>query len=151
MKSATTPILRYFGFRNVLTINGALCAGTLFACGMLAPGDPELMIYAVLLVAGMTRSMNFTTVTTLAFADISAEQRSGASALATMLQQVSMSMGVAFAAFALSVSQTLRGTPVLELADFRYAWFAIGALMALAAAGALKLDRKAGIAISSKR
>jgi EmrB/QacA subfamily drug resistance transporter len=151
MKSATTPILRHFGFRKVLTINGALCALTLFACGMLAPGDPELLIYAVLLVAGMTRSMNFTTVTTLAFADVSAEQRSGASALATMLQQVAMSLGVAFAAFALSVSQTLRGVPALGLADFRHAWFAIGVLMALAAAGALRLDRQAGIAISSRR
>ncbi len=151
MKSATTPILRRFGFRKVLTVNGALCAITLLACGMLTPNVPDLLIYTVLLLAGMARSMNFTTVTTLAFADIGAEQRAGASALATMLQQVAMSMGVAFAAFALSVSQTLRGTSTLELADFRHAWFTIGALMALAAAGALKLERNAGVAISSRR
>jgi EmrB/QacA subfamily drug resistance transporter len=150
MKSATTPILRRFGFRKVLTTNAALCVATLFACGLLKPSTPELLLYAVLLVAGMTRSMNFTSINTLAFADIIAEQRAGASALATMLQQVAMSVGVAFAAFALSLSQTLRGVPALGQSDFRYAWFAVGALMIIAAAGTAKLDRNAGAAISNR-
>ena len=144
MKSATTPILRHFGFRKVLITNGALCALTLFACGLLSPGDPALLTYAVLLTAGMTRSMNFTTINTLAFADVTAEQRAGASALATMFQQVAMTLGVALAAFALGTSQTLRSAATLELTDFRYVWFAIGMLMALAALGATRLDRNAG-------
>ncbi|MBS1227900.1 MAG: transporter [Proteobacteria bacterium] len=151
MKSATTTILRCFGFRRVLTVNGALCVVTLAACGLLQQDYPQWLIYGVLFIAGMARSMNFTTITTLAFADISAEQRSGASALTTMLQQLAMSMGVAFAAFALNVSQTLRGAPTLELSDFRYAWFAIAGLMALAAAGSLRLDHNAGDAISNRR
>ncbi|MDA8258275.1 MAG: MFS transporter [Betaproteobacteria bacterium] len=150
MKSVTTPTLRRFGFRRVLTTNGALCAASLFGCGLLAPGIPAVLSYAVLLAAGMTRSMNFTGITTLAFADIGAEQRAGANALATMLQQVAMSMGVAFAAFALSVSEALGGAPTLQLADFHHAWFALGALMMLATAGALKLDRNAGLVISAR-
>ena len=151
MKSATTPVLRRFGFRRVLTVNGALCTATLVACGLLAPGHPMPLIYAVLLAAGMTRSMNFTTITTLAFADVNAEQRAGASALATMFQQVAMTLGVAFAAFALGSSQMLRAAPSLELADFRYVWFAIALLMGLATAGALRLDRAAGAKISGKQ
>ena len=151
MKSATTPVLRRFGFRRVLTVNGALCTATLVACGLLAPGHPMPLIYAVLLAAGMTRSMNFTTITTLAFADVNAEQRAGASALATMFQQVAMTLGVAFAAFALGSSQMLRAAPSLELADFRYVWFAIALLMGLATAGALRLDRAAGATISGKQ
>ena len=151
MKSATTTILRQFGFRRVLTSNGALCVVTLLACGLLQQNYPQWLIYTVLFVAGMSRSMNFTTITTLAFADISAEQRSGASALTTMLQQLAMSLGVAFAAFALNVSQTLRGAPILEVADFRYAWFAIAALMAFAVAGSLRLAHDAGAAISNRR
>ena len=151
MKSATTTILRHFGFRRVLTVNGALCVITLAACGLLQQSYPQWLTYGVLFVAGMARSMNFTSITTLAFADISADQRSGASALATMLQQLAMSLGVAFAAFALNVSQTLRDAPSVELSDFRHAWFAIAVLMAVAAAGSLRLDRNAGIAISSRR
>ncbi len=151
MKSATTPILRRFGFRKVLTTNAALCVATLLACGLLQPSTPELLVYAVLLVAGMTRSMNFTSVNTLAFADVVAEQRAGASALATMLQQVAMSMGVAFAAFALSLSQTVRGVAALAQTDFRYSWFAVGALMLVAAAITAKLPHDAGAAISTRK
>jgi hypothetical protein len=134
----------------VLTFNATLCTATLVACGLLTPGLPLPLIYAVLLSAGMSRSMNFTTVNTLAFADVSAEQRAGASALATMFQQVAMTLGVAFAAFALGASQMLRASPSLELADFRYVWFAIAALMALATAGALRLDPSAGATITGK-
>ncbi|MDR1662657.1 MAG: MFS transporter [Azoarcus sp.] len=151
MKSATTRVLRRFGFRRVLIVNGVLCAVTLFACGLLVPGLPTPLIYAALLTAGMTRSMNFTTVNTLAFADVTDEQRAGASALATMFQQVAMTLGVALAAFALGASQTLRAAPALALADFRNAWFVVAALMGLACAGALRLDPAAGAAISGKR
>ncbi|MDR0576832.1 MAG: MFS transporter [Candidatus Accumulibacter sp.] len=150
MKSATTPVLRRFGFRRVLTVNGALCTATLAACGLLAPGLPMPLVYAALLLAGMSRSMNFTAVNTLAFADVDAERRAGASALATMLQQVAMTLGVAFAAFALGASQTLRAAPALELADFRNVWFAVALLMGLATAGALRLDPAAGASVSGK-
>jgi EmrB/QacA subfamily drug resistance transporter len=151
MKSATTAILRRFGFRRVLSVNGALCAVTLFACGLLEPGDPLPWIYAVLMVAGMTRSMNFTAVTSLAFADVPDDQRAGANGLVAMLQQIAMTMGVAFAAFVLGASQSLRGADKLALVDFSHAWFAIGTLMALAAAGTLLLDRDAGASISKAR
>jgi EmrB/QacA subfamily drug resistance transporter len=148
MKGATTRLLRRFGFRDVLFTNGLLCAATLFACGMLSPQMPRLLIYPVLFAAGMTRSLNFTTITTLAFADVRADERAGASTLATMLQQVSVTLGVAVAAFVLALSQTLRGAASLALADFRHAWFVAGALMAAAALGALSLSREAGSSIS---
>jgi hypothetical protein len=67
-----------------------------------------------------------------------------------MFQQVAMTLGVAFAAFALNVSQTLRASPSLELLDFRHVWFAVAALMGLATAGALRLDPSAGATISGK-
>ena len=92
MKSVTTPLLRRFGFRRVLAVNAALCALSLLACGRLSPGDALPLVYAVLFFAGMTRSMNFTAINTLAFVDVPAEQRAGASALATMLQQVAMTL-----------------------------------------------------------
>ena len=80
-----------------------------------------------------------------------AEQRAGANGLATMFQQVAMTLGVAFAAFALEVSQRVRAAPFLELPDFRYVWFSLALLMALAAAGALRLDPAAGAEVSGKR
>ncbi len=144
MKSITTRILHRYGFRKVLTWNGLLCTLSLYACCLLAPGVWLPVMYLLLFAAGMVRSMNFTTVTTLAFADVSSEERAGASALATMLQQMSMTMAVAFAALCLSMSQLLRGVSGLTLSDFHYAWFAVGTLMALATLGALKLPHDAG-------
>ena len=37
MKSVTTPILHRFGFRDVIRVNGTLCALSLVACGLLSP------------------------------------------------------------------------------------------------------------------
>ncbi len=151
MKSVTTRLLHRFGFRRVLVVNGALCAISLLSCGLLSPGDPVLLVYPVLFFAGLTRSMNFTAITTRSFADVTPTQRAGASALATMLQQVAMTMGVALAAFGLGLSQSWRDAPALGLTDFRHVWFGVALLMAIAAACALRLPRDAGAAVSPGR
>jgi hypothetical protein len=150
MKSATTPVLRRFGFRRVLTVNGAMCAAAMAACGLLAPGQPMALVYPVLFIAGMTRSMHFTTVSTLAFADIHAEHRAGASTLSAMSAQVAATLGVAFAALALAMFQQLRGAAALGLADFQHAQLAGAALMAVAAAWSLRLAPNAGHEVSGK-
>ena len=150
MKSATTPVIRRFGFRRVLSINGALCALTLFGCAAVSPGDSLLLVCPLLFFAGMTRSMNFTAITTLAFADVPDAQQASASALATMLQQVAMALGVALAACVLGTSQAFRGAGELALIDFRHAWIAIGVLMAGAAMATLRLDPSAGAAVSQR-
>ena len=144
MKTVTTPTLRRFGFRNVLVFNGALCAASLLACGFLGPASPRIVIGAVLFLAGAVRSLNFSAVNTLAFVDIHDEQRVGASALATMLQQATMALAVAIATLALTASQQWRHSRALELVDFRMAWFAAAAIMALAALGSTRLARHAG-------
>lgn len=151
MKGATTPVLRRFGFRRVLAVNGALCAVSMAACGLLSPGLSLAIIYPVLFVAGMTRSMQFTTVSTLAFADISAEQRAGASALSAMTQQVAATLGVAFGAMALALFQNMRSdATTLSLADFQHALLTGAALMALGAAWSLRLPKNAGAEVSGR-
>ena len=150
MKSATTRLLRRFGFRDVLFWNGVVCAATLFACGLLTPSTALPVVYPILFLAGMSRSLNFTTVNTLAYADVSKEHRAGASTLATMLQQVALTLSVVVAAFGLALSQSVRGGDSLTLGDFQHAWFAVGALMVVAAIGAFRLPRDAGASISEQ-
>lgn len=150
MKSATTPVLRRFGFRRVLSVNGALCTATLFAFGLLSPHDPLPLVCVLLFVAGMVRSMNFTAITTLSFADVPDDMRAGASALATMLQQVSMALAVALAASMLGASQALRHSASLALVDFQRGWFAIGLVMAAATLMMMRLEPLAGVAVSRR-
>ena len=70
MKVATTRLLRHFGFRTVLVVNGLLGAIAIAACGLLTPDWSLTLVCAVLVFAGMTRSMQFTSLNTMAFADI---------------------------------------------------------------------------------
>lgn len=150
MKSATTATLRRFGFRQVLVVNGALCSLTLFGCGLLSPGDSLFIVCPMLFIAGMTRSMNFTAISTLAFADVPDAQRAGASSLSAMLGQIASVISVALAAAVLGASQWWRGDPALALVDFRHAWFLIGLLMAAAALINLRLDTHAGATVSRR-
>ena len=150
MKSVTTPILRRFGFRDVLRVNGVLCVASLIACGMLSQGMSIAVIYVVLFVAGMSRSMQFTCTSTLAFADVPDKDRPGASTLAAMAQQCAAVFGVAAAAFALGLSQSLSGESQLALADFHHSLFAAALLMAIALLWMMRLPRDAGIELSRK-
>ncbi len=150
MKSVTTPILRRFGFRNVLRVNGALCVASLIACGMLSPVTSAAFTCGALFVAGMTRSMHFTSTSTLAFADVPDGERPGASTLAAMAQQFASVLGVAVAAFALGASQSIGGGAPLALVDFQRSLFAAAALMAIAVVWISRLPRDAGIELSRK-
>jgi hypothetical protein len=148
MKSITTATLRRYGFRNVIIANGLGVCLTIAACGFLTPATPWLLTAAILFAAGLTRSMQFTTFATLAFADILPAQRSSASTLFNMSQQISIGLGVAAAAIALETSRAIHGTASITLADFHAAFF-VFALIALAATAAVvRLPRGAGTALS---
>jgi EmrB/QacA subfamily drug resistance transporter len=150
MKSITTPILHHFGFRDVIRVNGALCVASLVACGLLSPSVPLPVAYGVLFAAGMTRSMNFTSMSTLAFADVSAQMRSGATTLAAMAQQAAGTLGVAAAALALGLFQTIRASDLLALGDFQNALFVAAGLMAVAVLWSLRLAPDAGAELSRR-
>ncbi|TIM64318.1 MAG: DHA2 family efflux MFS transporter permease subunit, partial [Mesorhizobium sp.] len=105
MKTVTTPTLKRFGFRSVLVVNGVIASLSIMACAAISPQTPQALVVALMLIAGLTRSMQFTALNTLAFADIASAQRSSAATLSSMLQQVAMLFGVAVAAALLNLSQ----------------------------------------------
>ena len=148
MKTVTTPTLRRFGFRSVLVINGVIASVSIMACGAISPQTPQTLVVALMLIAGLSRSMQFTALNTLAFADIDAAQRSSAATLSSMLQQVAMLFGVAVAAAILNLSQIARGGPTLDLVDFRIALLAIGAIGFVASFRFLVLPPAAGAEVS---
>ena len=148
MKSVTTPMLRLFGFRTVLTINGLLASGSIAACALLSPETPAIIGLIMLFFSGLTRSMQFTALNTIGFADITPAQRSSASTLSSMFQQVSMLLGIAIAAAVLNLSQVLRAGDTVALPDFRSAFAVVGILGALASLRFLALSPTAGSEVS---
>jgi EmrB/QacA subfamily drug resistance transporter len=144
MKAFTTQLLRRFGFRTILVSNGLLGAAAIAACGFLTPQWPLAFACLVLCAAGMTRSMQFTAVNTVGFADIPAAARAGATTMSAMAQQVGLALGVAFATMMLALVQTVDAVPHLTLGDFHIALWATGALMAVSAFWTLRLPHDAG-------
>jgi hypothetical protein len=76
MKTVTTPTLRRFGFRSVLVVNGVIASLSIMACAAISPQTPQALVVALMLIAGLTRSMQFTALNTLAFADVASSQLS---------------------------------------------------------------------------
>lgn len=153
MKTVTTPVLRRFGFRSVLIVNGILTALLMLGCALLTPHTPRIVILAVLFVNGLCRSMQFTSLSTIAFADIPKSQLSSATSFSSMVTQLSMGTGVAAGAIALRFAAMLNrnrsGTP--SVADFHVAFVLVSILTLLAVIDCFTLEPKAGAEVSGHR
>jgi Na+/melibiose symporter-like transporter len=153
MKPFTTPILRRFRFRDTLFINGVLNAGTIFACAFLTPTTPVAVIVIILFVGGLTRSMQFTALSTLAFADVPEDRMTGANTLFSMVQQMAMGMGVALGAVMLRLAGLFDpGAPgVIPIASFHIAFVAIGVIALLGMFDVVGLSAAAGDEVRQRR
>ena len=152
MKPATTPILKRFGFRRTLIATGLVSAASIFACALLTPATPTILILAVLFISGLARSMQFTTINTLAFADVPEPRMSGANTLFSAVQQMSMGMGIALGAIALRLAALIRGSTggTLSLGDFHLAFIVMGILALAALIDAIPLPHLAGANLSKR-
>jgi EmrB/QacA subfamily drug resistance transporter len=153
MKLAVIPILRRFGFRQVLLVNGVLAAASVALCAVLTPRMSPLVIIAVLASHGALRSMQFTGITTLGYADIPPAHMSRANGFLSAMIQLSGSMGVATGAALVRASEWLHGYPkeVPALRDFHFAILMVSILVLLSLIDALKLKPDAGAITSGHR
>ncbi|HUN25489.1 MAG TPA: MFS transporter [Steroidobacteraceae bacterium] len=151
MKALTNPILRRFGMRSVLIVNGALASACIAACALISPSLPRALSGLILALAGASRSMQFTAISFVSFADIAPEERASASVLSSLTQQISMGMGVAVGALMLNFSRLLRHGAGLGLHDFRLALVLAGAMSALALPAYARLAPDAGAELSGHR
>ena len=108
---------------------------------------------AVLFVGGMSRSMQFTAMNTIAFADVPQPAMSSANVMASLLQQLAMGMGVAIGAIALRVASLLLGTPAksLTVPDFHVAFYLVAACTLLSVFETLRLRPDAGAVVSGHK
>ena len=109
MKLTAAPILKQFGFKRVLIASALIGAAFIAANGLFEPSTPHLLILCVLLVGGFFRSLQFTSVNTLAYADIERQWMSRATSFASMMQQLSLSIGVGTGALLLHLTVAARG------------------------------------------
>jgi len=148
MKVVTNTILRRFGFRQVLVVNGVITVVGVLLFAALVPGVPVPLILAILALAGFTRSLQFTALATLAFADIPQPAMSGASTLQSMMQQISFAFGIALGAVILNISAAVRGSVAVGIADFQVAFLLSAVLVAASMAWVFRLAHDDGAEVS---
>ena len=149
MKPTAGPILHRFGYRRTLIGNAVLSAVFMAAYGLFRPETPYALIVGLLLVGGFFRSLQFTAINTLAYADVPPGDMSRATSFASMAQQLSLTVGVAVGAMTLHLTQALAGAE-LGPADFAPAFLVVAALAALSALIFLRLPADAGAELAGR-
>jgi hypothetical protein len=100
----------------------------------------------------MFRSMQFSAITTLAFADVPQPRMTPANTLYSTVQQMSTGMGIAMGAVFLRFSNMIHGsTPHYTVPDFRLAFIFVAILSAVSLYGYTKLAPDAGDIVRGKR
>ena len=151
MKAAAVSILKRLGYRNVLLYNSFIGAAFLAACATFAPGIPFAVMIAVLLVGGFFRSLQFTSINTLAYAEIEPRLMSRATAMAAAAQQLSLSTGVAVGALVVEFMLRFNHGASITAAEFPPAFLTVGALTATAALVFMRLSPDAGAQLSGRK
>jgi len=151
MKTITNPILTRWGIKAVLVWNGLIASAFIAACALVSPNLPLAPTWIVLALAGASRSMQFTGLTMVTFADVKPEQRQPAAVVSALTQQVGMGGGVAVGALLLTFSQRLHGSAALTARDFHAALVLAGVLSSLAVLSYMSLAADAGDEISGHK
>lgn len=146
MKAITTPILRRFGYRQVMLVNGILAAISMAACALISNDMQPVVMFALLLVCGMTRSMQFTSLSTLAFSEVQPRQLSDANGLFNVVSQVSQSAGITLAVICVQLGAGAAAWSALQVpaANFKVALLLVSMVSLWGLREILKLPSDAG-------
>ncbi|MGV6691329.1 MFS transporter [Klebsiella pneumoniae] len=154
IKPATTPLIRWLGFRRLLLINGALNVCSLLACALLTPQTQVWAIMLILYLGGVFRSIQFTGVSTLAFADVPAAQMSDANTLFSTASQLAVGLGITLGAIGIrlgeQVSDWLHLTELPGI-SFRLSFVFIALICLVGMIDSLHLAKTAGSSVSEKK
>lgn len=146
-KFVAKRVFRTFGFKPALLSAAGVTTLTTICTGLFEPVTPHLVIILVLLIGGFSRSFFFTGINALAFAEIDDAQASQATSMSSVMQQISLALGVAVAAAILETTTFFSGTS-LQVVDFHIAFFSISVLTVIATIPFIRMDRDAGAALS---
>jgi EmrB/QacA subfamily drug resistance transporter len=152
MKPTAGPILKRFGFRNVLVFNALVATAFFFANCLFTATTPHLFIIAMLLAGGFFRSLQFTAINAVAYAEVDDRAMSRATSLAAVGQQLSLSVGVTLGAGALEYVRRLHGVgSALQVGDFAPAFIVVGLVSLAAVLFFARLTPDAGAEISGRK
>ncbi|NMM25790.1 MAG: DHA2 family efflux MFS transporter permease subunit [Glaciimonas sp.] len=95
MKLIATRVLGRFGYRQVLIVNTVMIGFTICLFSLVNSSSQIALIVLLGLAQGLFNSLQFSSINSMAYADIDGPDSSMASTIASSLQQMSMSFGLA--------------------------------------------------------
>ncbi|NZA26415.1 MFS transporter [Luteimonas sp. SJ-92] len=150
MKTLAAGILKRFGFRRVLIVNALIASALLCGFGLFRADTPYPLMVGVLLVSGCFRSLQFTSLNAIVYADVDPARMSQASSLAAMAQQVSLAMGITIGGYALSMASAATGDPMGAATNFGFAFLTVGLISATSVAAMWRLSPHAGAEMAGR-
>lgn len=151
IKPITSPVLRRFGFRNVLFVNGLMGGASVMACALFNADTAKWLILVTLFFAGATRSMQLTCINTLAFADATPAQRSSSTTLFSITGQAATALGVALSTLILNVALLTESRVEAGLREIRAGLVVVGLLALISSVSYLRLHVNTGAEVSGHR
>ena len=150
MKWLAPWLLRRFGFRNSLVVNGLIASGGYAVCALFRPSWPVAAIFAVLAACGFFMSFQFTAYNTIAYDEIPPERMSAATSFYATFQQLMLSLGICVGAGALHVGMLATHGRTPQLSDFTLAFLVVTAISAVATIWNLRFAPDAGEELSGR-
>ncbi|MGH8782165.1 MFS transporter [Paraburkholderia sp.] len=126
MRTMSVTALRRFGFRKVLIYNAMFSGIAIAACGAFFPGTPVWVIWFVVLLGGFFPALQFTSLNSMTYAQIESRDIGRATSLGSVVQQISLGLGVTIAGIVLEITRSLHGHPTLTWSDFWPAFIVVG-------------------------
>jgi len=150
VKGAAPWMLKRFGFRNVLVANAILGGLSIAACAGFSISTPFYVMIGILLIGGFFRSLQFTAVNALAYAEVPAARMSRATALAAVGQQVSLATGVAVGALTVELAVRYHGQATIMASDFPPGFLLVGLVAVSSALIFWRLPADAGAEMADR-
>jgi len=151
MKTLAARIIRTFGFRNLMTLNAVISSIFLAACALFTVTTPLLLIVIILVVGGFFRSLEFTAINTVAYAEVEPPQMSRATTLVSVNQQLAVSAGVAVGAFSVESTLWIRHMNELTADVFAPAFLVVALISTVSAFFFWRMPDDAGHEISGRK
>ena len=151
MKTLASRLIRTFGFRNLMTVNAVISSIFLAACALFTVTTPLLLIVIILVVGGFFRSLEFTAINTVAYAEVEPPQMSRATTLVSVNQQLAVSAGVAVGAFSVESTVWIRHMNELTADVFAPAFLVVALISTVSAFFFWRMPDDAGHEISGRK
>lgn len=144
MKTLAARILRRWGYRRVLVVNALLAAVYSAIPALFTASTPVWLIIFLFLTGGLSRSLQFTGINTIAYAEVTPAELARATTFTAVLQQLSGSIGVSVAALGLETMQHVTGDTAVAASHFLPVFVMLGFITAAAALIFVRLPVNAG-------